>query len=111
LIQLLPIPDDVATVIALVSHHYHNGVAVYLLQAAHNSATETVRSVILDRIYLGNTPPQLIEDLPCFVRAAVVNNDNLVRDVMQPQLYVEMLDGGRNAVLFIARRNHHRELR
>ena len=36
------------------------------------------------------------------VHPPVVYHDDLVRDVIQPQLQMQMLHGGRDAVLFVA---------
>jgi hypothetical protein len=48
-----------------------------------------------------------LEDSPSAVGGAVVDDDNFVRDTAEVQFEMEMLDGGRDAVFFVARRNNN----
>lgn len=46
-----------------------------------------------------------LEDLPCAVGGAVVDDDDLMRDAAELQLKVQVLDGGRDATLLVTCRN------
>jgi hypothetical protein len=51
---------------------------------------------------LGDALTEVVEDLPGSVAAAVVDDDNLVRHVVEVELKVKVFDGGADAAFFIA---------
>ncbi len=51
----------------------------------------------------------LLQQAPRGVCAAIVDDNDLVRNLLQVQFQVEMFDRGGNAALFVPRGNHHRE--
>ena len=50
-----------------------------------------------------------LEDWPCAVFGAVVNDDDLVRDSAEVQLKMRMLDGGRDTAFLVADGNDYRQ--
>ena len=76
----------------------------------HGSA-EAVQPQVLHRPQLRNRGAQLLENFPGAVLAAVVDDNNFVRNIATPQLHVKMLHRDGDATFFIARRNDDRQLR
>jgi hypothetical protein len=77
----------------------------------NDRAPETMRPRILNRAESGDFGGFALEDLPCGVCGTVVHHDNFVRNSVQSNLEVEMLDGGSNATLLVPRRDDNREQR
>ena len=57
------------------------------------------------RFQRGDSGGEVLQDPPGPVTAAIVDDDDLVRNALQPQLYVQMFDGRRNAAFLVTRRN------
>ena len=75
----------------------------------NDRAAKAVQVFNLYRNQFGKPDFDLDEPFPGPVGAAIVNDDNLVRHVMQPQFQMEMLHRGTDAAFLIARRNDHRQ--
>jgi hypothetical protein len=50
-----------------------------------------------------------LENAPGLISAAVVHDDDFVRNVVEAQLHVKLLDGGCNAALFVTSRDNDAE--
>ena len=66
---------------------------------------------VLHRRQLRDPAAQVLENLPRRVRAAIVDDDDLVRNALQPQLEVQVLDRRRDAALLVPRRDDDGQLR
>ena len=64
---------------------------------------------ILKRNERGDALLELTEDAPGGIRAAIVNHNDFVRNALQTQLQVQVLDRCGDAALFVACRDHHRQ--
>src|SRR3954452_8971747 len=76
-----------------------------MVEAADDRAPESVQTFILDGMKSWHAVPCLLEDAPGMIPAAIVDHNNFVRDIVETQLYVKLLDGGSDAALFISSRN------
>src|SRR4029079_6178743 len=86
-----------------------DGIAAHSVEPANDRAAESVLAGILHRANVAAPRGDGLEDVPRFVRAAVVHDDYLVRHVMQRQLEVQVLHGRGDAAGFVARRDHERQ--
>lgn len=101
-LEFLPVADDIAWVVGLVSHHDDNSVAAESAQAASYGAAKAVGGGVfkgaerMNFFFLG------LEDGPSGVGGSVINYKNLMRDGMEIQFKVEMLNGRGDAAFFVA---------
>jgi hypothetical protein len=63
-------------------------------------------TLILQRPKLRYLGPQRHKFDPGGICAAVIHDNNLVRNTLDAQFQMQVLDGGDDAAFFIARRNH-----
>jgi len=68
-----------------------------------------MRAVIAYRFYLGDARRRLADDLWGLVCAAVIDDDDFVRDGVQCQFEVKVLECACDAALLVKRRYDHRE--
>ena len=76
-----------------------------MIESERNSPSETMLSLILYWAQGRNSCPCLLEDIPCRVSAAIIDDNDLVIDVMKAQLNVKVLNGTGNATVFVLRRD------
>jgi hypothetical protein len=70
---------------------------------------KTMRTVVLHGNDLGNLLTDRLENVPRSVLAAIVDDNDFVRDPAEPQFEVQMLNRRRNTFLFVTRGNDHRQ--
>ena len=106
-VQHIPIADDVAAIVGFIGHHDHGGVAFHLVQTCDDGAAEAVWWAVPDQACFRDTLAERRHNGCGAIGAAVVNDDDFVRDIVEAQLEMKMLDGGLDATLFIACRNYN----
>ncbi len=104
----MPIADDIAAVVRLVRHHHDNCVTTHSLQAPADRPTKAGGSGIPQRHERRNTGADFFENGPGAIPAVVVDNNDFVRNIVQPQLDEQVLDGRGDAAFLIARGNNDR---
>ena len=106
-LQFLPVPDDVAAVVRFVGHHDDDGLAAGRLDPADNGPSESVTALVPDGMQLGDALFEALQHLPRAVPAAIVNDEDLVRDAVERQFEMKMLDGARDRRLFVTGGDDH----
>jgi hypothetical protein len=66
-----------------------------------------MRRRIFARIQVSNLVFQPGQNLPGGIGAAVIHHHNFVRDILQAQFQMQMLDGRSNTTLFIPGGDYH----
>ena len=69
-------------------------------------------ALILYRPEFRNPRLDFLEQLPRLVRAAVIDHDDFMRDILELEFQVQVFNGGTDAALLVTRRNddgHERE--
>ena len=83
LVELAPVADHVAAVVALVRHHDHDRVAGRAVEPVDDGAPEPVGTGVLRRRELRHPAAQVLQDRPRRVGAPVVDHHDLVRHLVQ----------------------------
>ncbi len=80
-----------------------------MVETTDDRATEAVQVFVFHRNQLGKFGFDLGKQFPGPVGAAIINDNDLVRHVMQPQFQMKVLHGGTDAAFLITRGNDHRQ--
>jgi hypothetical protein len=72
-----------------------------LTEAVCNSAPEAVVAEVLDWFAFRDAGVDLLEQVPRRIGAAIVDDHDFVRNLLQAQFEVKVLDGGSDAALFV----------
>ena len=106
LVQLAPVAHNIVGIVRPVGHHDHHGIAVDPIKPGNDCPPESVRTNILHRTQLGQAPGALLQKLPGTIGAAVVNDDDLVRNRVEQQHGMQRFYRGADALLLVSGRNH-----
>ena len=80
-----------------------------MIEPTANSATESMWGRVRQRSQGGHLRPERSEHAPSFIRAAIVNDNDLMRHIVPLKFAIEMLDCGCNAALLISSWDNDRE--
>ena len=83
LVQFSPVDGHVATIVRFVGHHDYDCVIFQVLKPLRYCAAESVLVWVLDGLQRGNVLRKAQESCPRGIRAPVVHNDDLVRNLLQ----------------------------
>jgi hypothetical protein len=96
-------------IIRLVTHHDDNGITSHMIEPTAHRSAEPMRGPVLHGSQAGNLGLERFEQPPSGIRAAIVNNNDLMRHVVSPKFEIEMFDCGYDAALLILSWDNDRE--
>jgi hypothetical protein len=105
LVEFLPVPNRVATIVRPVGHENDHRVAPHGIQSANDCAAKSVSAAVLQGPQFGQPPLQVEQDRPGAIGAAVIHDEDLVRDRAPVQFGAELLHRAGDAALLVARRD------
>ncbi len=108
-LEFMPIPDDIAGVIGLVCHHDDAGGACEVVQTERDCTPKAVWTGVANWAQSKNFFALGFEDRPSGIGGTVIDDKDFVRNRVELQLKVKVLNGGGDTSFFVTGRDDNRE--